>query len=149
MTATAIQPTTADLFQLADRLRALRERKADLKTMLSDVNTDIDAVEQDLSDRMASAECGSFTRDGKMFVLTSKSYWSAAADRKDDLYKALRENGYDHLFSVHSQTLASFLGGLIEDAGDEDGETHVPDWLDGLIRNYDKSGVTMRTAPKK
>ncbi len=149
MTATATQPTTADLFSVADRLRALRERRADLKAMLTDVNADIDTVEQELSGMMVNSECGSFTRDGKMFVLTTKSYWSAAEGCTEALYTALRENGHEHLFSVNPNLLRSFLGETISATADDAGEITVPGWLAGLIRSYDKSGVSIRTAPKK
>ncbi len=149
MTTTETKPTTANLFPLADRLRALRDQKKTIETTLKDINKEISATEQELSDVMAAAECQSFTRDGKMFILTNTSYWSAEEGCLEALYTALRENGYGHLFTVHSQTLGSFLREAVNATADEDGEPHIPDWLTGLIKNYDKTGVTMRTSAKK
>jgi hypothetical protein len=149
MTATESPPAALDIFPVADRLRLLRERKDDLKATLADVNAEIDMVEQELSDAMAAAECPSFTRDGKMFILTTTTRWSAVTESKDALYAALRKNGYDHLFSVNTQTLGSFLRDQIAETEDENGETHIPGWLAGLIKSYDDIGVTMRGSNKK
>ncbi len=149
MTETETQPTTTDLFPLADRLRALREQKKTIEATLKDINKEISAIEQELSDVMAAAECPSFTRDGKMFILTTTTRWSAETDRKEALYSALRENGYDHLFTVNANTLGSFIRDQVVETEDENGETHIPGWLAGLIKSYDDIGVTMRTSAKK
>jgi hypothetical protein len=143
------ETTTADLFQIADRLRALRDRKDGLNATLREVEDNIKTVERELSDAMAEAECQNFTRGDKMFILTTKSYWSAAEGCIEALYNALRENGYGHLFTVHSQTLASFLRDTVSATEDENGETSGPGWLAGLIRNYDKAGITVKSAAKK
>ncbi len=143
------QTTIADIFPLADRLRQLRELKDRLKADLSDVSAEISTVEDALADCMAEAECPSFTRDGKMFVLTTTTRWSAETDRKEALYEALRKNGHEDLFTVNSQTLGSFLRETVSATVDENGETHVPDWLVGLVKSYDDVGITMKTSAKK
>ena len=51
----------------------------------------------------------------------------------------------NHLFSVNHQTLGSFVKEQVEETADESGETHVPDWLLGLVKNYDDVGITVRT----
>ena len=137
------------MFELADKLRALRQEKDDFTAMLKDVNEDIEAVESELSDVMANAECTSFTRGDKQFIMTTTSRWSAEADRKEDLYAALRDNGYEHLFTVNHQTLGSFVREQVAESMDDNGETHVPDWLSGLVKSYDDIGITMKKVTKK
>jgi len=138
-----------ELFNLADKLRTLREKKDDFTATLKAVNTEIDNVEQELTEVMAAAECSSFTRGSKQFILTTTTRWSAEAERKDELYAALKENGYDHLFSVNTQTLGSFVREQVSETEDENGEAHVPNWLSGLVKSYDDVGVTMKSTTKK
>jgi len=138
-----------DLFNLADKLRELREEKDAQTAILKDINSEIDAAEYKLSEAMANAECPNFTRNGHQFILTATTRWSAETERKAELYAALKENGYDHLFTVNAQTLGSFVREQVEETADENGETHIPDWLAGLVKSYDDVGVTMKSATKK
>lgn len=138
-----------ELFLLADKLRELRAEKDSYKAMLSDVEKDINTVEYKLTEAMASAECSNFTRGDKQFILVTTSRWSAADGRKDELYDILKEQGFGHLFSVNSNTLASFVKEQVAETADDDGETHVPEWLDGLVKSYEQTGITMKAATKK
>ena len=137
-----------ELFILADKLHELRKEKDDFTAMLKDTNTNIDAVERELSDAMAKAECSNFTRNSKQFILTTTTRWSAEKERKDELYTALKENGYDHLFTVNTQTLGSFIREQVNETENENGETHIPDWLSGLVKSYDDVGITMKSTKK-
>lgn len=137
------------LFTLADRLRELRAEKDDYTAMLKDVNTEIESAERELTDAMAQAECPNFTRGDKQFIITTTTRWSPEADRKEELYAALRDNGYDHLFTVNAQTLGSFVREQVAETEDANGETHIPEWLDGLVKSYDDIGITMKSAAKK
>jgi predicted ATP-dependent protease len=139
----------SDLFPLADRLRELREEKDVCAAKLKEINAGIAEVERELSEAMTTAECPNFSRGGKTFILTTTTRWSAEADRKEALYAVLRENGYDHLFTVNSQTLGSFVREMVRETEDDSGETHVPDWLSGLVKSYDDIGVTMKTSARK
>ena len=138
-----------ELFTLADKLRELRAEKDAYTAMLKDINGDIETVELELSDAMAAAECSNFTRGDKQFILTTATRWSAEPDRKEELYDALKENGYEHLFTVNAQTLGSFVKEQVNETADENGETHVPEWLSGLVKSYDDVGITMKSATKK
>jgi hypothetical protein len=143
------QHTTIDLFPLADRLRKLKERRKRIEEALSGLKAKIKDTEDKLADAMLMAECGNFTRDGQMFSLTTTSFWSASEGGTEALYSALRENGHDYLFTVNAKRLGSFLREAVNATEDENGETHIPDWLAGLIKSYDKPGITMRSVPKK
>ena len=138
-----------DLFILADKLRELREEKETQTAILKDINAEIDAAEYKLSEAMAVAECLNFTRGDKQFILTTTTRWSAETERKEELYAVLKKNGYDHLFTVNAQTLGSFVREQVDETADDNGETHVPDWLTGLVKSYDDVGVTMKSATKK
>ena len=82
------------LFEWADRLKALRDRKEALEAELKQVNVDIDDADWHLSNLMAESETQNFTRAGTMFCLTTKTRANAAPGRKDELFDALRAEGY-------------------------------------------------------
>ena len=136
---------TSDLFILADKLRDLREEKDSFKSMLKNIEAEIDSVEAELAEAMTEEECTNFTRNGKQFILTTTTRWSAETERKDELYIALKKNGYEHLFSVNAKTLGSFVKEQVEETAEDNGETHVPDWLSGLVKSYDDVGITMKS----
>lgn len=78
------------MFEMADRLRGLRDEKAELEKRIKEINGEIDDTDFRLSELMAETETQNFTRAGMMFCLTSKTRASAAAGRKDELFAALR-----------------------------------------------------------
>jgi len=137
------------LFTLADKLRSLRDEKADLSAKLKDVNAGIEIAERELSDAMTEAECPNFTRGDRQFIMTTTVRWSAEKDRKEELYEALKEQGYEHLFTVNSQTLGSFVKEQIAETADDSGETRIPGWLEGLVSSYDDIGITLKSVTKK
>ena len=137
------------MFDLADRFKTLREERDALKEQLAAANETLKEAEHRLTDAMAEAECPNFSRSGKQFIMTTTTRWSAEAERKQELYDALRANGYEHLFSVNAQTLGSFVREQVEETADDNGETHVPEWLAGTVKSFDDIGITMRKAPKK
>jgi hypothetical protein len=138
-----------DIFTAADRLRSLNEQKDILDDELAVLKKQIRTVEAELAGAMAGAECGNFTRDGKMYVLTTTAHWSAATGCQEALHAALRENGHGHLFKLHANDLRSFIRTEIAATEDENGETHIPGWLAGLVRCHETIGVSMRKASKK
>ena len=71
------------LFELADELKALRERKDALEAELKQINRKIYFVDADLSDLMGTTGTQNFTRDGTMFFLTTKVHASARAGMKE------------------------------------------------------------------
>lgn len=73
------------LFELADELKALRDRKDALEAELKQVNMDIDNVDWHLSNLMGETETQNFTRAGTMFFLSTKTRASAKAGQKDEL----------------------------------------------------------------
>lgn len=133
------------LFELADRLRALRDEKAEAEQRLKEINAEIDEVDYRLSELMAETETQNFTRAGTMFCLTTKTRASATAGRKDELFSALRGEGYGDLVyeTVNANSLSAFVKEQIAENGDA-----LPAWLEGLVNVFEKTGVSLRKASK-
>lgn len=136
---------TEPLFELADRLRALRDEKAEAEQRLKEINAEIDEVDYRLSELMAETETQNFTRAGTMFCLTTKTRASATAGRKDELFSALRGEGYGDLVyeTVNANSLSAFVKEQIAENGDV-----LPAWLEGLVNVFEKTGVSLRKASK-
>lgn len=133
------------LFEWADRLKALRDRKDELEAELKQVNMDIDNADWHLSNLMAESETQNFTRAGTMFCLTTKTRANAAAGRKEDLFDALRAEGFGDLITetVNANSLSSFVKEQIAENGDA-----LPDWLSGLVSVFEKTTVGVRKAAR-
>ena len=131
------------LFEWADRLKALRDRKEALEAELKQVNVDIDDADWHLSNLMAESETQNFTRAGAMFCLTTKTRANAAPGRKDELFDALRAEGYGDMITetVNANSLSSFVKEQIAENGDE-----LPGWLRGLVNVFEKTTVGVRKA---
>ena len=133
------------LFEWADKLKALRERKDELEAELKQVNMDIDNADWHLSNLMAETETQNFTRAGTMFCLTTKTRASAKAGQKDELFAALRGEGYGDMITetVNANSLSSFVKEQIAENGDA-----LPDWLGGLVCVFEKTTVGVRKAAR-
>jgi predicted nuclease with TOPRIM domain len=133
------------MFDLADELKRLRDLKSDLEAQVKEVNEKIDDTDYRLSELMAESETQNFTRAGTMFCLTTKTRASAVAGSKEELYAALRSQGFGELVyeTVNANSLSSFVKERIE----ENGET-LPNWLTGLVNVFDKVTVGVRKASK-
>ena len=133
------------LFDLADRLRALRDAKAEAELRLKEINAEIDEVDYRLSELMAESETQNFTRAGTMFCLTTKTRASATAGRKDELFSALRGEGYGDL--VYETVNANSLSAFVKEQMAENGDV-LPAWLNGLVNVFEKTSVSLRKAAK-
>ena len=133
------------LFELADELKALRDRKDALEAELKQVNMDIDNVDWHLSTLMVETETQNFTRAGTMFCLTTKTRASTKEGLKDDLFAALRTEGFGDLIyeTVNANSLSAFVKEQITENGDA-----LPDWLDGLVNVFEKTTVGVRKAAR-
>ena len=133
------------MFELADRLRALRDEKADAEQRLKELNAEIDEVGFALSERMAETETQNFTRSGMMFCLTTKTRASATAGRKEELFSALRAEGYGDL--VYETVNANSLSAFVKEQTAENGDA-LPDWLNGLVSVFEKTTVGVRKSAR-
>ncbi len=126
----------AQMFELSDILKALRERKKALELEIKTVNGEISEVEMQLIELMVENEVPSFKRGDSGFSLVIQSYPQAEPDKKDALYAVLKAQGFEHLFTINHQTLTSTLKEL-----KEQNEDTLPEWLTGLVKDYERSSI--------
>lgn len=133
---------TATVFELADRLLDLRERKEQLSEQLKAVNAEIEEVDRQLSELMLAEEIQSFVRSGRMFYLKTETYASAVSDRKAELIEWLKEHGLGDIVqeTVHPRTLSATVKEMLE----EDDE--LPEELSELVNIFEKTTVGLRRA---
>ncbi len=139
------------MFELAERLKGLRDQKQETEAMLKEINAKIDETDYRLSEAMAESETQNFTRSGTMFYLTTKTRASAVAGSKEELYAALRAHGFGDLVyeTVNANSLSSFVKEQIEEnARSSGGGDTLPDWLTGLVSVFDKTTVGVKKAAK-
>jgi len=133
------------MFELADRLKELREAKQRAEQEVKNLNAQIDEVDYELSELMAETETQNFTRSGTMFCLTTTTRASAAAGKKDELYSLLKRNGYGDL--VYETVNANSLSAFVKEQMAENNDL-LPDWLSGLVNVYEKTSVGVRKAAR-
>jgi hypothetical protein len=134
-----------NMYDLAEQLKQLREKKKDAEQCVKDINTEIDKTEYALVQVMAETETQNFTRTGTMFSLTTKTRASAIAGHKDELFSALKENGFGDL--VYETVNANSLSAFVKEQIAENQDT-VPDWLNGLVNVYEQTSVSVRKSMK-
>ena len=131
----------AQIFELADQLKVAKEQKKELDAQVKELGAEIDRLDLALSDAMAEAECERFSRNGSTFYLNTRLYASPVAGKKDELFAALKENGYGSIVTetVNANTLSSFVK---EQMAENDEE--VPAWLAEKISTFEKVSVGIR-----
>ena len=127
----------------ADTLKALREEKADLQAKLKTVQEGIDTVEAELIQLMTDEECTGFDRDGTRFSLVIKEYPGAVPEEKEELYRRMRSHGFDHLFTINTQTLSATVKELKANNDDT-----LPDWLEGVIHIFEQPSIRVSKSKK-
>lgn len=129
------------IFELADQLKAAKEQKKELDAQVKELGAVIDRLDLALSDAMAEAECERFSRNGSTFYLNTRLYASPVAGKKEELFAALKENGYGSIVTetVNANTLSSFVK---EQMAENDEE--VPAWLAEKISTFEKVSVGIR-----
>ena len=129
------------IFELADQLKAAKEQKKELDAQVKELGAEIDRLDLALSDAMAEAECERFSHNGSTFYLNTRLYASPVAGKKEELFAALKENGYGSIVTetVNANTLSSFVK---EQMAENDEE--VPAWLAEKISTFEKVSVGIR-----
>ena len=129
------------IFEMADELKAYKEKKKELEAEVKAVTAEIERLDLELSDAMAEAEVERFSRNGSTFYLSSRLYASPAAGMKEELFQALKDNGFGSIVTetVNANTLASFVKEQMAENNEE-----VPAWLIEKISTYEKVSVGIR-----
>ena len=130
-----------NMFDLADKLKELKERKAELAEETKQNNADIEKAELELSTLMANTETQSFNRSGTLFYLCTKTYASADKEHKDELFNALKKEGFGSLITetINANSLSAF----VKEQMSENDDT-LPKWLEGKVNVFDKVTVGLR-----
>lgn len=133
--------TNQEIFEMADKLKAAKNRKKELDAQVKEVNAEIESLDLALSDAMAEAELDRFSRNGSTFYLNTRLFASAAAGRKDDLMQVLKDQGYGSIVveTVNTNTLASFVKEQM--AANED---VIPEWMSDVVSTFEKVSVGVR-----
>ena len=139
-------PNPKQMFELADRLKNLRDEKKDLEQQMKALNAQLDETDFALASAMAESETQNFTRASMTFCLTNTTRASAMAEQKEALFEALRAGGYGDL--IYETVNANSLSAFVKEQMTENDET-LPDWLDGLVNVYERTTVGVRKAASK
>ena len=134
-----------NMLEWADKLKALRDRKEKLEAKLKEINAQIDDADWHLSNLMVESETQNFNHSGTLFCLTTKTRASAKAGLKDELFRALRDEGYGDIITetINANNLSAFVKEQIAEHGDT-----LPEWLEGLVSVYEKTTVGVRKAAR-
>ena len=132
-----------EMFELADRLKELRDAKKEAEHHVKELAAAIDDADYALSELMAQTETQSFSRAGTLFYLTTTTRASALPDRKTELYDALKAEGYGDL--VYETVNANSLSAFVKEQWAENDDA-LPEWLNGLVTLFEKSTVGVRKA---
>lgn len=129
------------IFDLADLLKAAKDKKKELDAQVKELGAEIERLDLELSDAMTEAECERFSRNGATFYLNTRLFASPMAGRKEDMFQALKSNGYAELVTetVNANTLASFVKEQKELNNDE-----IPDWISSVVSIFEKVSVGVR-----
>ena len=129
------------IFELADELKAKKELKKMMESSVKEVGKEIEELDLALSDAMAESEVERFSRNGSTFYLSSRMYASPMAGMKEDLFDALKKQGFGSIVTetVNANTLASFIKEQMEQNNDE-----IPSWLTELVNTHEKVSVGIR-----
>jgi hypothetical protein len=130
-------------FQLAEFLKELRDKKQELEAQVKGINAEIESVSAELIQDLIENESTGFNHKGFNYSLVVKEYPAAEPERKDELYRVMKERGFEDLFTINSNTLSATVRDLKEN---NDGE--LPKWLEGLIKIAEKPSIQIRRGRK-
>jgi hypothetical protein len=129
-----------DLFIIADDLVRYRDRKEEIEEALKEINALITETEEQLVSAMVEEEMQNFTRNGRQFILTNRTYANAKAGMMPAICDWMKGHELGDMVkeSVHPQTLQAWVKEQIEEAGS------LPEELSELVNVYEKSGISIR-----
>ncbi len=127
------------ILEIADKYLEKREKKSELETQIKDVNKELESLEQELIGLMADNEIDSFKRNGILYSVVTREFQSANPERKEELYLQMKQKGFEHLFTINTNTLSATVKELI---AENDGK--LPNWLEGLINQTEKQSIRIK-----
>ena len=130
-------------FRLAEFLKELRDRKQMLEAEVKGINAEIEGTQGELIADLIDNESTGFNHKGFNFTLVIKEYHGAEPERKEELYEVMKEQGFEDLFTINSNTLSATVRDL-----KENNEGELPEWLEGLIKIAEKTTIQIRKGRK-
>lgn len=127
------------ILEIADKYLEKREKKSELETQIKDVNKELESLEQELIGLMTDNEIDSFKRNRILYSVVTREFQSANPERKEELYLQMKQKGFEHLFTINTNTLSATVKELI---AENDGK--LPDWLEGLINQTEKQSIRIK-----
>ena len=129
-----------DLFIVADDLVRYRDQKKEIEEALKEINELITQTEEQLVAAMVAEEMQNFTRNGRQFILTNRTYANAKAGMMPAVCAWMKDNDLGDMVkeAIHPQTLQAWVKEQIEEAG------ALPEELEPLLNVYEKSGISIR-----
>lgn len=132
------------LYNLATMLAEAKNYKDDLKFQLKENEESIKNLQEKMVELMVELDIPNISRNGQRFSVVVKENYGPIIEKKQEFYDAMKENGYEHLFTINSQTQASVLKEIINNYRDgNELSTEMPEWLDGLINTYERSVISV------
>ena len=129
------------LFELADKLKALKDEKKQKEIELKNISDLLFETETKLSELMILSETQNFTHSGTTFSLKTSLKASTVSGKKEELYTLLKNSGYGDLIT---ETInPSSLSAIIKEQMSEN-EDKLPSFLSGLINVFEKNTVSTR-----
>lgn len=127
------------ILKIADKYLEKREKKCELETQIKDANKELESLEQELIGLMTDNEIDSFKRNGILYSVVTREFQSANPERKEELYLQMKQKGFEHLFTINTNTLSATVKELI---AENDGK--LPNWLEGLINQTEKQSIRIK-----
>lgn len=128
-----------ELFKIADKYLEARDKKQIAEETLRAIAQQVEELEFELIQGMTDNELDNFKRNGTQFTVARREYISPVPERKDELYQAMKDNGFENLFTINANTLS----GTVKELTKENEEV-LPEWLDGLVQSYEKQSIRIK-----
>lgn len=127
--------------QLALEVNALEDRKNELEESVKEVKAQLRQAEAELFERMEAEGLETAHAAGYSFTRKDTPHYSCKSVNQDDLYSALRREGYGALIreTVHAGTLNAFVKEQVDSNGGA-----LPPYMDGLVDVYWSKDISRR-----
>lgn len=122
--------------ELVEFLMELRDSETEMKSKLKALHEEIEGIETELIESMVETENTSFKYKNATISVFVTERVSPTPECKDDLWVAMKENGFDDLFTINAQTLQGTIKDLKANNDDQ-----LPEWLDGLVKIFQQPGL--------
>ena len=117
------------IFNKADKLKSLKEKKGQLENELKGCSTEIEQVSRAMADEMISDEIQNINRSGYCFYIVNKLYASLKGEVEPEAYQVFKSHGYGDLIReyIFPQKVQVLCKQFYED------KDKLPEWLEPYV----------------